>query len=129
MPYGTAEAEKWAEEMIPLVSECASSLGRELTAYIAGASQVHDLEVWTFEWGEPARLARERLEAARRIVGVLTPALSPQQVIAWFREPEPELGDISPATALHRSTTAQIHSLLQARAARHASAARPVPVG
>ena len=129
MPYATAEAEKWAEEMGLLVFECTSLLGRGLTAYVGGARHPHDLERWTTEWGEPAWLAQERLSAARHLVALLTPALSGEQVVAWFRDPCPELGDISPATALHRSTTAAIHPRLHELALRHTSAARPTPVG
>jgi hypothetical protein len=129
MPYGTAEAEKWAEEMGLLVFECVTSLGRDLTAYIGGARHVRELERWTTEPGEPARIARERLEAAWHIVASLTTALSMQHVIAWFRDPCPELGDISPATALHLSTTAAIHPRLNQLALRQLSPAAPIQVG
>src|SRR3954451_200716 len=125
MPYGTAEAEKWAEEMGLLVFECTSSLGRGLAAYVGGACHVHDLERWTTEWGEPAWLAGERLEAARHIVALLAPTLSNEQTGAGVCEPCPELGNVSPATALRRSTTAAIHPRLNELALRHASTARP----
>jgi hypothetical protein len=129
MSYGTAEAEKWADEMGLLVAECTASLGRDLTAYIGGARYLSDLERWTTEWGEPARLARERLEAARHIVALLTPALSGEQVVAWLRDPCTELGGISPARALNRSTTTTIHPRLNELALRYASTMRSMLVG
>ncbi|MEV4345099.1 hypothetical protein AB0J83_11530 [Actinoplanes sp. NPDC049596] len=124
MPHGTTEAKKWAEEIGLLVFECATSIGRELTAYVGGAQRVHDLERWAAEWDGSSLLARERLQAACHIIALLKPALAREQMAAWFRDPRPELGDISPATALHLSTTTAIRPRLNQLALRHASAGR-----
>lgn len=123
------EAQKWADEMGQLVFECTSVLGRELTAYVGGASIPRDLEAWTMRPDGRARQARERLTAAWRITTALITVMGAPAVVAWFREPEDDLGGVSPATALHRASVPQIHALLYERAVRHASAARLVPAG
>jgi hypothetical protein len=122
MAYLTAEAEKWADEMTQLASECTSLLGRDLTAYICGASYPQELDAWINTPDETARIARERLEAARRIATVFAPD-DRAEMVAWFRDLDPMLGGISPATALRVSATSHVHALLYAKAVRHASAA------
>jgi hypothetical protein len=118
------QAQKWADEMGQLVFECASRLGRELTAYVGGADSPRDLEAWTVRPYEAAHQARERLTTAWRITTVLTAVLAAPAVVAWFREPADNLGGVSPATVLHWAGVRQIHAVLYERAVRHASAAR-----
>lgn len=120
MGYLTADAEKWADEMGQLIFECTSLLGRPFTAYVGGATGTPEIDAWIATPDEAARLARGRLETARRIAVLLTPAIGEAGTLAWFRSPDPALGGISPADALHRSAVPQVHSLLYAMARRQA---------
>lgn len=123
----TAEAEKWADEMSLLTSECAALLGRELTAYVGGAGHTGELAQWIARTDAPALRARERLEAVRRIARLLDTTLGRARMLAWFRDIDPELGNASPATAMRESTVREVRSLLYAKAVRYASASNGVP--
>lgn len=123
----TAEAEKWADEMSQLTSECAALLGRELTAYVGGADRAGELAQWITRTDVSALRARERLEAVRRIARLLDESLGRARMLAWFRDIDPELGNASPATAMRRSTVREIRSLLYAKAVRYAASADAAP--
>jgi hypothetical protein len=123
----TAEAEKWVDEMSQLTTECAALLGRELTAYVGGADHTGRLAQWTRRTDLAALLARERLEAARRIATFLADSLGRAGMLAWWRDIDPELGNASPATAMRHSTVREIRSLLYAKAVRYVASAASAP--
>ncbi|WP_306215579.1 hypothetical protein [Actinoplanes sp. RD1] len=125
MAYPTAEAEKWAGEMGQLVGDCRLLLGRDLTAYVAGATHPGELDGWASLPTAPAQAARDRLEAVTRIATALRAWLRPEQIVAHLREPDPGLGDLSPARALHQSATRQERAMIERRV-RRAPAGTPV---
>jgi hypothetical protein len=121
MAHRTAEAEKWADEMRELTAECSALLGRDFTAYVSGASYTWQLQDWADAPDDEALMARNRLETARRIALLMEPRIGNGRTLAWLREPDPALGDISPADALQRSTAAEVHGLLLSEAQRYLS--------
>ena len=123
----TAEAEKWADEMSQLTAECAALLGRELTAYVGGADHTGHLAQWTRRTDPAALLARERLEAVRRIATLVDESLGRARMLAWWRDIDPELGNVSPATAMRHSTVREIRSLLYAKAVRYVASTASAP--
>lgn len=78
-------------------------LSRRLTAYIAGVGDGKTVSRWAN--GEVAVIrdhaAEQRLRRAYEIVQLLMNYDSPQTVKAWFIGLNPQLGDVSPAEALH----------------------------
>jgi len=78
-------------------------LSRRLTAYIAGVSGGKTVSRWAN--GEVAEIrdhtTEQRLRRAYEIVQLLMNYDSPQTVKAWFIGLNPQLGDVSPAEALH----------------------------
>jgi hypothetical protein len=121
MAHRTAEAEKWADEMRELTAECSALLGRDFTAYVSGASHTWQLRDWADAPDDEALMARNRLETARRIALLMEPRIGNRRTVAWLRDPDPALGDISPADALRRSTAAEVHGLLLSEAQRYLS--------
>jgi hypothetical protein len=119
--HATAEAEKWKDEMSQLTSECASLLGRELTAYVGGADHTRELTRWLNRSDPSAVRARERLEAVRRIATLLDQSLGRARMLAWFRDLDPDLDNASPATAIRDSSVREVRSLVHAKAVRYAS--------
>ena len=78
-------------------------LTRRLTAYIAGVDSAKTVTRWVS--GEITSIrnhaTEHRLRTAYEIVLLLLGQDSPEIVRAWFIGLNPELGDVSPAEALH----------------------------
>lgn len=78
-------------------------LSRRLTAYIAGVGDGKTVSRWAN--GEVTEIrdytTEQRLRRAYEIVQLLMNYDSPQTVKAWFIGLNPQLGDVSPAEALH----------------------------
>jgi hypothetical protein len=77
-------------------------LTRRLVAYIAGVKDVKTVSRWANGEVETVRQESEqRLRTAYEIALLLTVFDSPQVIRAWFIGLNPQLGDLSPADALH----------------------------
>jgi hypothetical protein len=77
-------------------------LGRRLVAYIAGVKDVKTVTRWASGEVENVRDENEqRLRTAYEIVQILVRFDSPRVVKAWFIGLNPQLGDTSPAEAIH----------------------------
>jgi hypothetical protein len=78
-------------------------LTRRLTAYIAGVDAGKTVTRWVN--GETAEIrdpeVERRLRTAYQIALLLLNQDSPQTVRAWFIGLNPQLGDVSPAEAIH----------------------------
>lgn len=77
-------------------------LSRRLTAYIAGVKDARTVTRWASGEVENARYENEqRLRTAYEIAQLLVRFDSPRVVKAWFIGLNPQLGDVSPAEAIH----------------------------
>lgn len=77
-------------------------LSRRLTAYIAGVKDAKTVTRWASGEVENARYENEkRLRTAYEIAQLLVRFDSPRVVKAWFIGLNPQLGDVSPAEAIH----------------------------
>jgi len=68
---------------------CVTALGAELTAYVAGAATVGELESWFTAGRRPAPQVRRRLAAAAELVGVFEAANQSALAAGWLREVDP----------------------------------------
>ncbi|MEU7902831.1 hypothetical protein [Actinoplanes sp. NPDC049118] len=68
---------------------CVTTLGPELTAYLAGAGSVREFESWFAAAHLPDRLIRRRLAAAAALVSVFEAANQTALAAAWLREVDP----------------------------------------
>src|SRR6266481_651890 len=98
-PYLNAYRESLQLPFPELVSQLASSIGRKLTAYIAGVKDVRALDRW-LQGGEPYGDVEKRLRFAFRVVRTLQDHHSPRVVQAWLMGVNPELGDRTPIRLL-----------------------------
>ena len=98
-PYLNAYRESLQLPFPELVSQLASSIGRKLTAYIAGVKDVRALDRW-LQGGEPYGDVEKRLRFAFRVVRTLQDHDSPRVVQAWLMGVNPELGDRTPIRLL-----------------------------
>ena len=80
---------------------CITALGPELTAYVAGAKTVAQLESWLAAVQGPAPQVRRRLSAAAELVTTFEVANRSALVAAWLREQDP--AGFVPARALRFS--------------------------
>jgi hypothetical protein len=80
---------------------CVTALGAELTAYVAGASTVAELESWLAAAQGPSPQVRRRLAAAAELVNVFEGANQTALAAAWLREMDPT--GYVPARVLRRS--------------------------
>ena len=69
---------------------CVTVLGRELTAYVAGATGIGEFESWFAAPTRPGYLVRRRLAAAAEIVSVFETANRTALAAAWLREMDPQ---------------------------------------
>jgi hypothetical protein len=77
-------------------------LGRRLVAYIAGVKDAKTVTRWASGEVENVRDENEkRLRTAYEIAQLLVRFDSPRVVKAWFIGLNPQLGDTSPAEAIH----------------------------
>lgn len=82
-----------------LVASLANSIGRKLTAYVAGVKDVRALDRW-IEGKEPYGDAESRLRLTFQVVRTLLEHDSPNVVQAWLTGVNPELGDRVPLRLL-----------------------------
>lgn len=95
---------------------CVTALGAELTAYVAGAATVAELESWLAAERGPRWQVRRRLAAAAEIVNVFSGANQSALAPAWLREMDPT--GYVPARVLRYSEADEISvkALLEAAA-------------
>lgn len=82
-----------------LVESLASSIGRKLTAYVAGVKDVRALDRW-MEGKEPYGDAEARLRLTFQVVRTLREHDPLKVVQAWLTGVNPELGDRVPLRLL-----------------------------
>jgi hypothetical protein len=82
-----------------LVASLANSIGRKLTAYVAGVKDVRALDRW-MEGKEPYGNAEPRLRLTFQVVHTLLDHDPPNVVQAWLTGVNPELGDRVPLRLL-----------------------------
>ena len=82
-----------------LVASLANSIGRKLTAYVAGVKDVRALDRW-MEGKEPYGNAEPRLRLTFQVVRTLLDHDPPNVVQAWLTGVNPELGDRVPLRLL-----------------------------
>lgn len=90
---GTLHVDRMAEWLIAM-------LGRRLTAYAAGAESPRAVDDVAHGEGAGAELERG-LRDLYAVASTLTAADGPGSAHAWLTEPNPDLGDRSPASVLH----------------------------
>lgn len=82
-----------------LVTSLTNSIGRKLTAYVAGVKDVRALDRW-MEGKEPYGTAEPRLRLTFQVVRTLLDHDPPNVVQAWLTGVNPELGDRVPLRLL-----------------------------
>ena len=82
-----------------LVASLANSIGRKLTAYVAGVKDVRALDRW-MEGKEPYGNAEPRLRLTFQVVRTLLDHDPPNVMQAWLTGVNPELGDRVPLRLL-----------------------------
>ena len=82
-----------------LVASLANSIGRKLTAYVAGVKDVRALDRW-MEGKEPYGNVEPRLRLTFQVVRTLLDHDPPKVVQAWLTGVNPELGDRVPLRLL-----------------------------
>ncbi len=90
-----------------LVSRLAVSIGRKLTAYVAGVKDVRALDRW-IDGKEPYGDAEPRLRLTFQVVRTLLDHDPPKVVQAWLMGVNPELGDRVPLRLLREGELAVI---------------------
>lgn len=73
-------------------------LGCRLTAYIAGVRDVRVVDLWLAGIPDPG--VEVRLRLAHAVAGMLVPAQPPDTIRGWFLDPQPRLGNRSPALVI-----------------------------
>ncbi|AGZ45938.1 hypothetical protein [Actinoplanes friuliensis] len=68
---------------------CVTALGRQLTAYVAGAGSVEEFESWFAGRARPDRRVAGRLSAAAEVISVFEAANRTTLAAAWLREMDP----------------------------------------
>ena len=76
-------------------------LGRRLVAYIAGVKDAKTVSRWANGEAEARQESETRLRVASEIAHLLIEFDSSRVIKAWFIGLNPQLGDISPAEAIH----------------------------
>ena len=90
-----------------LVRSLSGSIGRKLTAYVAGVKDVRALDRWV-EGGQPYGDVEQRLRTTFQVVGTLLEFDSPRVVQAWLMGLNPELGDRVPLRLLREGDLALV---------------------
>ena len=82
-----------------LVSRLAETIGRKLTAYVAGVKDVRAVERW-MTGAQPYGDVESRLRLTFQVVRTLLDHDSPKVIQAWLMGVNPELGDRVPLRLL-----------------------------
>jgi hypothetical protein len=92
-----------------LVSQLVGSIGRKLTAYVAGVKDVRAIDRW-LEGREPYGDVEPRLRFTFQVVRTLRDHDSPRVVKAWLTGINPELGDRTPLRLLREGSLDSVAS-------------------
>jgi hypothetical protein len=96
-----------------LVRDLSETLGKKLTAYLAGVKDTRAIERW-ISGAEPYKGAGERLRRAYAVALTLGARDRPRVVRAWFTGLNPKLDDRSPIRLLAEGTEDEARSVLSA---------------
>jgi hypothetical protein len=104
---------------------CSSVLGRDLTAYIAGADTVDQLESWlSGDHGPDSGRARDRLRAAASVIEIFAAVNQVHLAPAWLREVGAVANQPWPPARLIREASSEDAAKPVVHAAMHYSIAR-----
>jgi len=98
-PDLVAHRESLSLPLPELVSQLTNSIGRKLTAYVAGLKDVRGVDRW-IEGSEPYGDVESRLRFTFQVVRTLRDYDSTDVVRAWLTGVNPELGDRVPIRVL-----------------------------
>jgi hypothetical protein len=90
-----------------LVEQLTNSIGRKLTAYVAGVTDVRALDRW-IGGRQPYGSTESRLRLTFQVVHTLLEHDSPKIVQAWLMGVNPELGDRVPIRLLREGDIASV---------------------
>ena len=90
-----------------LVSRLSGSIGRKLTAYVAGVKDVRAVQRW-IKGGQPYGEVESRLRLTFQVVRTLLEHDPPEVVQAWLMGVNPELGDRVPLRLLREGDLAVV---------------------
>jgi hypothetical protein len=102
--YRRAVSLSWPE----LVEALTATLGRKLTAYIAGVRDVRAIDRWIAGTEPTSDETVERLRLAFRLTAALAEHESPRVVQAWMTGLNPELGDRVPVRLLREGKAEEV---------------------
>ncbi len=91
-----------------------SLLSRRLVAYVAGVKDAKSVSRWASGEVEPREDSEQRLRVAFEITQLLIEFDSPRIIKAWFIGLNPQLGDTSPAEALHEGQLKEVKAAARA---------------
>ena len=112
-PELAAHRAAMAASFADVVRELAETLGKKLTAYIAGVKDTRGIDRW-IAGAEPYNGADERLRLAYVVALTLREGDHPRVVQAWFTGLNPELDDRSPIRLLAEGTEDEARAVLGA---------------
>jgi hypothetical protein len=107
--HRTATAAPFAD----IVGDLAGTLGKKLTAYLAGVKDTRAIDRW-IAGAEAYKGADERLRRAYVVALTLREGDHPRVVQAWFTGLNPELDDRSPIRLLAEGTEDEARAVLAA---------------
>ena len=96
-----------------IVRELSETLGKKLTAYLAGVKDTRAIDRW-IAGAEPYKGADERLRRAYVVALTLREGDHPRVVQAWFTGLNPELDDRAPIRLLAEGTEDEARAVLGA---------------
>ncbi|WP_213452234.1 hypothetical protein [Rhizomonospora bruguierae] len=98
-----------------LTAEVSPLLGRELTAYVAGAGSARELERWARDDDAPARRsAAERLRTALHVIEVFAAANRASRAAGWLCDPRAVRAGASPAQLIRDAVPDSARPILAA---------------
>jgi hypothetical protein len=107
--HRAATAASFAE----VVGELSETLGKKLTAYLAGVKDTRAIDRW-IAGAEPYKAADERLRRAYVVALTLREGDHPRVVQAWFTGLNPELDDRAPIRLLAQGNEDDARAVLGA---------------
>ncbi len=96
-----------------VVGELSETLGKKLTAYLAGVKDTRAIDRW-IAGAEPYKAADERLRRAYVVALTLREGDHPRVVQAWFTGLNPELDDRAPIRLLAQGNEDDARAVLGA---------------
>jgi hypothetical protein len=119
IPHTAADGEE-AQYLDACVAEAQEWLGKELTAYIAGAGVPADLADWILAADvPPASGAAQRLRTATEVIELFDAASQGTLAQAWLREVSGHTGGRGPAEMIRHARTEQELEEVREAAARY----------